>query len=114
MSDFLNLEENAIIHGVTEEKHPTKQQSNLVLTPNELGDLTPFGINKVLNKELPVVLQVIDIMEDFPTAKEKITLTSPGGSTTYFFADTQNSVGNAARSKIVLPDGKFFLKRRGM
>ena len=59
MSDFLNLEENAIIHGVTEERHPTKQQSNLVLTPNELGDLTPFGINKVLNKELPVTLEVL-------------------------------------------------------
>jgi hypothetical protein len=113
MSDFLNLEENAVIHGVTEERHPTKQQSNLVLTPNELGDLTPFGINKVLNKELPVVLQVIDIMEDFPTAKEKITLTSPGGTTTYFFADTQSSVGNAARSKIVLPDGNFFFEEEG-
>ena len=57
MTDFLNLEENGIIDVVTKETHPTKQQSNLVLTPNELSDLTPFGINKVLNKELPVVLE---------------------------------------------------------
>ena len=48
-----------------------------VTSPNDLYHLTPFGINKVLNKELPVVLQVIDIMEKTLTAREKVTLMEP-------------------------------------
>ena len=55
-----------------------------VTSPNDLYDLTPFGINKVLNKELPVVLQVIDIMEEMLPAREKLTLIEPDGSTTFF------------------------------
>jgi hypothetical protein len=82
-----------------------------VTSPNDLYDLTPFGINKVLNKELPVVLQVIDIMEKTLTAREKVTLIEPDGSTTFFFAEAQNpAVSNAARSKIILPDGKVYLE----
>ena len=34
-----------------------------VATPNDLCGLTPFGINKVLNKEEPVVLKVINVMK---------------------------------------------------
>jgi hypothetical protein len=45
-----------------------------VATSDDFCDLTPFGINKVLNKELPVVLQVIDIMEKTLAAREKVTL----------------------------------------
>ena len=109
MNDFLRLEETKSA------ALPTVQRSdpsiNMLLTPNDLGDLTPFGINKVLNKEVPAVLQVIDVLDELFTAKEKLTLLSPDGTTTFFFADTPNAaVSNATRSKIILPDGKVYVE----
>ena len=87
MNDFIQLEAKATVAIEPDVALPTNQQ--MLLTPNDLCDLTPFGINKVLNKELPVVLQVIDIMEETLTAREKVTLIEPDGSTTFFFADAQ-------------------------
>ena len=72
MNDFIQLEAKATVAIEPDVALPTNQQ--MLLAPNDLCDLTPFGINKVLNKELPVVLQVIDIMEETPTAREKVTL----------------------------------------
>ena len=82
MTDFIQLETKATVAIQPDVVPPTNQA--MLLTPNDLCDLTPFGINKVLNKELPVVLQVIDIMEKTLTAREKVTLIEPDGSTTFF------------------------------
>jgi hypothetical protein len=50
---------------------------------------------------------VIDIMDEPPPARQKVTMFEPNGSTAFFFAENQNAaVSNAIRSKIVLPDGK--------
>ena len=84
MNDFLHG------HGTNSDVNdlsvvPLPTNSNMLLTPNDLCDLTPFGINMVLfNKELPVVLQVIDIMDKLPPAREKVTLIKLDGSTTFF------------------------------
>jgi hypothetical protein len=82
MTDFIQLETKATVAIQPDVVPPTNQA--MLLTPNDLCDLTPFGINKVLNKELPVVLQVIDIMEEMLPAREKLTLIEPDGSTTFF------------------------------
>ena len=109
MTDFIQLETKATVAIQPDVVPPTNQA--MLLTPNDLCDLTPFGINKVLNKELPVVLQVIDIMEEMLPAREKLTLIEPDGSTTFFFTDAQNhAVSNATRSKIILPDGKVYFE----
>jgi len=114
-NDFIELEPNTTRNSLPEVVPSVIQQNNpsinVLLTPNDLFDLTQFGINKVLNKELPVVLQVIDIMDEPPPAREKLTLFEPDGSTTFFFAENQNAtVSNATRSKIVLPDGKVYVE----
>ena len=111
MNDFLRSDDaNPAVNNIS--VMPITMNSNVVLTPNDLCDLTPFGINKILfNKELPVALQVIDIIDESPPAREKLTLIEPDGSTTFFFADTQStSLSLASRSKIILPDGKVFLE----
>ena len=69
MNDFLHLDRNTTVNDVSVVALSTNH--NMLLTPNDLCDLTPFGINKVLNKELPVVLQVIDIMEESPPASQR-------------------------------------------
>jgi hypothetical protein len=84
MTDFIQLETKATVAIQPDVVPPTNQA--MLLTPNDLCDLTPFGINKVLNKELPVILQVIDIMEETLTAREKVTMIEPDGSTTFFFS----------------------------
>ena len=59
--------------------------SYMVLMPNNLCDLTPFCIDKVLfKKELPVALQVIDVIDELPPAREKLTLIELDGSTPFF------------------------------
>ena len=82
MTDFIQLESKATAAIQPDMALPMNQE--MLLTPNDLFDLTPFGINKVLNKELPVVLQVIDIMDEMLPAREKLTLIEPDGSTTFF------------------------------
>ena len=89
MNDFLHSHNtNSTVHNLS--VAPIAMNSNMLLTPNDLFDLTPFGINKVLfNKELPVVLQVIDLIDKSPPAREKITFMEPDGSTTYFLLITK-------------------------
>ena len=91
-NDFIELEPNTTRNSLPEVVPSVIQRNNpsinVLLTPNDLFDLTQFGINKVLNKELPVVLQVIDIMDEPPPAREKLTLFEPDGSTTFFFVLT--------------------------
>jgi hypothetical protein len=50
-------------------------------------------------------------MEETLTAREKVTMIEPDGSTTFFFAESQNpAVSNATRTKIILPNGKVYLE----
>ena len=101
-NDFIELERNTTHNAIPKVVPSVNQRNNpsvnVLLTPNDL-------------KELPVVLQVIYIMDEPPPAREKLTLLEPDGSTTFFFAENQNAaVSNATRSKIVLPDGKVYVE----
>ena len=84
MNDFMHdLNSNTTVNDLSIMSLATN--NTMLLTPIALCDLTPFGINKVLfNKELPVVLQVIDIMDKSPPARKKVTLIELDGSTTFF------------------------------
>ena len=88
LNDFLHLENKTTLNNKPKAVLPKNQQSNpfinMLLTPNDLRVLTPFGINKKLNKELPAVLQVVEVMEEWLPAREILTLMSPDGSTTFF------------------------------
>ena len=79
MNDFLHGHDtNSAVNNLS--AVPIAMNSNMCLTPNDLCDLTPFGINKVLfNKELLVVLQMIDINDESPPAREKVTLIMTDG-----------------------------------
>ena len=80
--------------------------------PNLISQLTADGIEKVINKQFPVMLQVLSAFESNEShASDKVSLILPGGHVTRFsLSNNADTACMHSLHKIVLPDGTTFIE----